>query len=213
MAGFDENLVREYFELNGFFVRQLNKYQVHSRKKRAEEEIDLLVQNPRPGPAGRKPGFYIFSSELPLVRRAVVAVKGWHSSRVTPSMLRSGSKIADFLRTEVMQKAEAYFSEIESDLEGEAREPFLRILVLPGVPTAEPHRSETVALLQKHGVDAILTFPTILENLVSKVEVNYSYQKSDLLHVIRLFKAYDMIKPPQLDLFSEEKPATGRRRT
>jgi hypothetical protein len=26
MAGFDENIVREYFELNGFFVRQLRKY-------------------------------------------------------------------------------------------------------------------------------------------------------------------------------------------
>ena len=53
MAGFDENIVREYFELNGFFVRQLRKYLVQSRKKRADEEIDLVVYNPSarvPGP-------------------------------------------------------------------------------------------------------------------------------------------------------------------
>ncbi len=47
MAGFDENIVREYFELNGFFVRQLRKYLVQSRKKRADEEIDLVVYNPQ----------------------------------------------------------------------------------------------------------------------------------------------------------------------
>ncbi len=47
MAGFDENIVREYFELNGFFVRQLRKYAVQSRKKRADEEIDLVIYNPQ----------------------------------------------------------------------------------------------------------------------------------------------------------------------
>ena len=26
MAGFDDSLVREYFEMNGFFVRQSRKY-------------------------------------------------------------------------------------------------------------------------------------------------------------------------------------------
>ena len=43
MSGFDENIVREYFELHGFLVRQVRKYQVQSRRKVAEEEIDLIV--------------------------------------------------------------------------------------------------------------------------------------------------------------------------
>jgi hypothetical protein len=98
MAGFDENLVREYFEMNGFLVRQLHKYQVHSRHKRDEEEIDLLVQNPTWQAGAAKPGFQLFAADLPLIRRAIVAVKGWHTSRLTPSMLKSGSKILDFLR-------------------------------------------------------------------------------------------------------------------
>jgi hypothetical protein len=212
MAGFDENLVREYFELNGFLVRQLHKYQVHSRHKRDEEEIDLLVQNPAWQPTAQKPGFQLFASDLPLIRRAIVAVKGWHTSRLTPSMLRSGSKILDFLRKEVVEAASEYFSGYEEAAVGEAgKEELTRVLVLPGLPSSEPHRSECIKQLQEHGVDAILTFPTILDNLVRRVEVNHSYQKSDVLQMIRLLKIYDMVRSRQLELFEEERPAKGKR--
>ena len=34
MAAIDEEIVREYFEQNGFFVRQVRKYQVTARKKK-----------------------------------------------------------------------------------------------------------------------------------------------------------------------------------
>ena len=60
MAGFDENIVREYFELNGFFVRQLRKYAVQSRKKRADEEIDLIVFNPNAPVESPETGFNCF---------------------------------------------------------------------------------------------------------------------------------------------------------
>jgi hypothetical protein len=214
MAGFDENLVREYFELNGFLVRQLHKYQVHSRRKRDEEEIDLLVQNPSWQPSGQKPPFQLFANDLPLVHRAIVAVKGWHTSRLTPSMLRSGSsKIHDFLRKEIFDVANEFFSGYE-DLSSEtevSKEGLLRVLVLPGLPASDPLRSESIKQLQEHGVDAILTFPSILENLVHRVEANLSYQKSDVLQVIRLLKIYDMVKSPQRELFEEERPTRTRK--
>ena len=201
MAGFDENLVREYFELNGFFVRQLHKYQVHSRRKRAEEQIDLLVFNPSPKPSeGAIGAFQIFSSDLPKISQALVVVKGWHTSRLTPSMLRSGSKISDFLDSEVESAKENFFSNLEEDA---AKGPLAHILVLPGLPASEPLRGQTIELLRARGVDAILSFPTILENLLHHVETNLSYQKSDVLQMIRLLKLYDMIKPPQLELFAE----------
>ena len=201
MAGFDENLVREYFELNGFFVRQLHKYQVHSRRKRAEEQIDLLVFNPAPKPSeGSVGAFQIFSSDLPKISQALVVVKGWHTSRLTPSMLRGGSKISDFLDSEVESAKENFFSNLEEDA---TKGPLAHILVLPGLPASEPLRGQTIELLRARGVDAILSFPTILENLLHHVETNLSYQKSDALQMIRLLKLYDMIKPPQLELFAE----------
>ena len=66
MAAIDEGIVREYFEQNGFLVRQMRKYQVQARRKTSDEEIDLLVYNPAWRRGSRKPDFFLFSTELRL---------------------------------------------------------------------------------------------------------------------------------------------------
>ena len=204
MAGFDENIVREYFELNGFFVRQLRKYLVHSRKKRVDEEIDLVVYNPSAySSSGENAGFQLFSTDMGKISRAIVVVKAWHTSRFTPAMLKSSSRVFDFLKKDVLNKAETYFSFGESVDDTEAVDPreFTKILVLPGLPTSDPQRTESIQLLKDQGIDGIITFSTILENLLRNVEVNHSYQKSDLLQLMRILKIYDMVKEPQMNLF------------
>ena len=50
-------------------------------------------------------------------------------------------------------------------------------------------------------MDAILSFRSLLSDLIGKVETNKSYRKSDTLQVLRLLKNYDLLKDPQLDLF------------
>lgn len=204
MAGFDENIVREYFELNGFFVRQLRKYLVQSRKKRADEEIDMVVFNPNASADGAPLGFQLFSADVVKIRRAIVVVKAWHTSRFTPAMLKSSTRVFDFLKKDVLNKAETYFNFDESDVDPEAVSggAFMKILVLPSLPTSEPQRSESIQLLKERGVDGIVTFGTILENILRNVEVNHSYQKSDLLQLMRILKLYDMVKEPQMNLFS-----------
>ena len=109
MSSVDENIVREYFEQNGFLVRQLRKYRVQSRKKRRDEEIDLLVFNPSYSTPSRRPDFMLFSSELRYIHRAVVVVKGWHTLRFTPSMLRSSPEIFRFLEKQVVKQISALF--------------------------------------------------------------------------------------------------------
>lgn len=202
MAGFDENIVREYFELNGFFVRQLKKYQVQSRKKRGDEEIALAVYNPSAAGERSETGFQLFSADMLRMRRAVVVVKAWHTSHFMPAMLKSSSRIFDYLKKDILNKTEGYFGIDEPPFD-EALEtgPFKKILVLPGVPTSDPQRSEAISLLQESGMDGIITFSTILENLLRNVEVNHSYQKSDLLQLMRILKIYDMVKEPQMNLF------------
>ena len=139
MAGFDENIVREYFELNGFFVRQLRKYLVQSRKKRVDEEIDLVVYNPIAPIDGVPAGFQLFSADMAKIRRAIVVVKAWHTSRFTPAMLKSSSRVFDFLKKEVLNKAATYFSfdegEVDREVVGLAE--FTKILVLPSHPFEE----------------------------------------------------------------------------
>jgi hypothetical protein len=59
-----------------------------------------------------------------------------------------------------------------------------------------------VALLKERGVDGIISFRTILQELISRVEVNRNYRKSDTLQMIRILKNYDLLKDPQMDLFA-----------
>jgi len=203
MAGFDEQIVREYFELHGFLVRQLRKYAVQSRRKLAEEEIDLLVYNPHFVRGERGPNFLLFASELRFIHRAVVAVKPWHAAqRFTPSMLRSSSEIFTFLQKNVLRAVEDIFPDPEEAELGEGAE-FLKILVLPGLPTSEPHRSEAIDLLREKGVDGVISFRSMLGDLLQRVEVNRNYTKSDLLQVLRMLKNYDLIKESQMGLFQD----------
>jgi hypothetical protein len=204
MAGFDENIVREYFELNRFFVRQLRKYQVQTRKKKVEEEIALAVHNPGVPAGEAETGFQLFSADMLKIRCAVVVVKGWHSSHFTPAMMKSSSRIFDYLKKDVLNKTDQYFDFEEAPFDDEAspeQGACKKILVLPGIPTSDPQRSEAIALLQENGVDGIITFSTILENLLRNVEVNHSYRKSELLQLMRVLKLYDMVKEPQMNLF------------
>jgi len=204
MSAIDEGIVREYFEQNGFLVRQARKYQVSARRKAAEEEIDLIVFNPSWQRDARKPDFFLFSSELPFVHKAIVAVKGWHTGVFTPNMLRSSPEIFSFLQQNVLKEAERFFP---PDPAGEDAGALIKILVLPSLPTAEPFRTQSVELLKQHGVDAIISFRAMLIDLLDKIEINQNYSKSDTLQVMRLLKNYDLLKDTQMDL-----PVAVRRR-
>lgn len=202
MAGFDEQIVREYFELHGFLVRQLRKYQVQSRKKLAEEEIDLLVYNPSFVQQERKPNFLLFATELPYVHRAVVVVKAWHTTqRFTPTMLKNSAEFFKFLEKNVIKTVENLFHDASEDFD---QADLLKVLVLPGLPTQEPHRSESIQLLREHGVDGIISFRSMLLDILQKVEVNRNYSKSDTLQILRILKNYDLVKEPQLGLFPND---------
>jgi hypothetical protein len=200
MSAIDEGIVREYFEQNGFLVRQARKYQVQSRRKVAEEEIDLMVYNPSWQPEARKPDFFLFSNELPYVHKAIVSVKGWHTNVFTPTMLKSTPEIFSFLQQSVLREASRLFPADAGDPEtGAGGGALLKILVLPSLPTAEPFRSQSVELLKASGVDAIISFRAMLIDLLDKIEINQNYSKSDTLQVMRLLKNYDLLKDTQLD--------------
>lgn len=206
MAAIDEGIVREYFEQNGFLVRQLRKYQVQARRKTSAEEVDLLVFNPAWQAGMRKPDFFLFSTELPFIQKAVVAVKGWHTGVFTPNMLKSSPEIFGFLEENVLKNVTRLFQP-PAPGEGDVT----KILVLPSLPTAEPFRSQSVALLKERGVDAIISFRSMLLDLLDKIEVNQNYTKSDTLQVLRLMKNYDLLKETQLDMFPERAAPTSRK--
>ena len=202
MSAIDEGIVREYFEQNGFFVRQVRKYQVQARKKTSDEEIDLLVYNPSWQRGGRRPDFFLFATELAFIERAIVAVKPWHTDVFTPAMLKSSPDIFNFLEENVLRQASRLFP--PESVPADGRE-VTKVLVLPALPTTEPFRSQSVELLKAKGVDGIISFRSMLLDLIEKVETNRSYGKSDSLQIIRILKNYDLFKDTQLDLVSMKK--------
>jgi hypothetical protein len=206
MSAIDETIVREYFEQNGFLVRQVRKYQVTARHKTSDEEVDLLVFNPAWKRVARRPEFFLFASELAFVHRAVVAVKPWHTDVFSPAVLKSSPEIFRFLESAVLKEAARVFP---APPENDPAEPLTKILVLPGLPTQEPYRTQSVELLKARGVDAIISFRAMLLDLMDKTEAHRSYRNSPTLEIIRLLKNYDLLKTTQLDL-PVARMSTGR---
>lgn len=196
MSSVSENIVREYFELHGFFVRQQRKYIAPT--KREDEQIDFYVCNPQAeGSAGLVP-FILGSADLAGVHRAVVVVKGWHTETFSPAVLANAPEIFRFVEPSVFQQAARAFG---------ADGVVTKILVVPALPQGDEAREQSIELLRSKGVDAVIPFRTVLGDLIARTETNRNYQKSDVLQIIRVLKNYDFIKDPQLELFSG-----GRRR-
>lgn len=190
MSSVSETIVREYFELHEFLVRQHRKYIAQTR--RDDDDIDFFVLNPRAQKAPDEMPFVLSSVELPFIARAIVVVKGWHTETFSSARLASTPEIFRFVGTKVFQQAAKVFGENGAPL---------KILVVPALPQEAEARAESIALLRAKGVDAVLPFRTMLADLVAKTEVNRNYQKSDLLQVIRILKNYDFFKEPQMELF------------
>lgn len=190
MAAVSEIIVREFFELNGFFVRQQRKFIAPTR--RDDDEIDFLIWNSRYQPDAGPPPFLLATQDLAGVSRAVVVVKGWHTETFSPGVLANAPEIFRFVEPPVFQQAARGFRE-----DG----PILKILVVPALPQSESARDASIALLRSKGVDAIVPFRTMLQDLIGQTEVNRNYQKSDLLQMIRILKNYDFFREPQLELF------------
>jgi len=197
MAAVSETIVREYFELHGFFVRQQRKYIAPSRRE--DDEVDFFVIHPQPQPRPGPLPFVLTSADLPAVARAVVVVKGWHTESFSTAVLAGAPEIFRFVEPAVFQRAARAFG---------SEDPPAKILVVPALPQGEEARAQSIELLRSKGVDAAIPFHTMLTDLIDQIEVNRNYQKSDLLQIIRILKNYDFFREPQLELF---KPKRVRR--
>ncbi len=194
MSAVSETIVREYFELHGFLVRQQRKFVPSGRPE--DDAVDFHVINPRfARPSGSLP-FVLGSSELPAIARGVVLVKGWHTDTFTPGLLAHAPEIFRSLEPNS-------FKEAVEQLGGGG--PVTRMLVLPALPTGDEAREQSIGMLLAKGVDAVIPFRTMLADLIDQTEVNRNYQKSDLLQMLRILKNYEFFREPQMDLFSKRR--------
>jgi hypothetical protein len=74
------------------------------------------------------------------------------------------------------------------------------MLVVPGLPRNAKVRQQSIDVLKSKGVDGVISFRSILQELIASVHTNRNYQKSDLLQILRLLKNYSLLREPQLEL-------------
>ncbi len=195
MSAINETIVREFFELLGYFVIQPRKHVVAVRLKGVEEEFDLAVLNPTVTEHKLPDNMVWTVKDLKCVGRAIVAVRGWHTERFYVSTFEQTPDILRFTEERSLKLAGKLMSSSS----------MAKILCLPKLAASGELKSKTIRLLREHGVDGVISFQTMLEELVKQVNVNNNYEKSDVLQVIRLLKNYDFIRDDQLDFFAKKR--------
>ncbi len=190
MSAVNETIVREYFELHGFLVRQDRKFEARGRQE--TDRVDFFIWHPKTLKSEKAPPFILRSADLPGVHRALVVVRGWHTESFGPGLLESSPEIFRFVEPSVFQQAARFFGPDNSPL---------KILIVPSLPQTDAARDQSIAILRARGVDAVIPFRTMLQDLIASTEINRNYDKSDLLQMIRVLKNYELFKEPQLDFF------------
>jgi hypothetical protein len=127
----NEEIVRRYFELRGYFVRTNILYQYRADKGMGWSDIDLCVLHPRNGDA------------------AAIEVKGWHTERITPSYLREWPRLFYFTRPEATEAVAALLG----------RSDFRRVLVVGRL--GDRGREEVIAYARERGVEIMEFAPIL----------------------------------------------------
>ena len=170
MVDANEEIVKRYFELKGYFVMTDVKYlkskERTGKKSSGYGDRDLIVINPTTGD------------------KAIVAVSGWHTERITPSYVRDwGWRLFGFLDEDAVEKATQVLGTRN----------FRKILIVSQLGAREDSREKFLEEARKRGIDEVLEFPQILKELINMVEVKPSYD-SEALQTIRLLKKYGFLK-------------------
>lgn len=196
MASVNDQIIREYFELQGFLVRQIRKHV--SPMPEEVEESDFWIWHPghaasASGDKKKSPDF-----ETESTTSAFVFVKPWHTETFTTGVIENDEDLTKRLSSTL----EATDTETKSWLQHNPQ----KILIVSKLPKSSAARDKSVALIKEKGFDVVLTFDQILSKLLDQVERNRNYQRSDLLQTLRLLKNYGLVRPLQLELFERIKP-------
>jgi len=166
----NEEIVSQYFELNGYFVQTDVLYfkpkEKTGKKSSGYGDIDLIVTNPKTGD------------------KAVVGVTGWHTERITPSYVKDwGDRLFSFVSPLALKKA--------AQVLGTRK--FRKILVVSRLGSKESSKRAFIEKAKEKGVDEIIEFPAILRKLIKFIKTEPSYD-SEVLQTLRLLKIYDLVK-------------------
>jgi len=179
MADVNEEIVREYFEDNGFLVRTNLKYYINRNNggPGGLSDIDLVVVNMKTTDLGSLP-FILTTNDLKGISKASIEVKGWHTERITPN-INNFNRLSHFARNEAVEVASKFFDTRD----------FKKILVISSLAISQSVKETTIEKLRSAGIDHVIEFKTIIDSLYESVDPQKS-PSSEILQTIRLIKIY-----------------------
>ncbi|MEM2956465.1 MAG: hypothetical protein QW041_02755 [Candidatus Pacearchaeota archaeon] len=165
MAEVNEEIAKAYFEeVCGYFVKT-NLYfkkeseKPHKRGGVGASDIDLLLLHPTDGKYGK---------------RAMVSVKGWHEYVLNLKNCKNNYKWMHGFEKQDLKAVENFFGTKE----------FNKILVVPRVNEKERWIIEQYGK-QNKGIDYIISFPFMLNELFNKFKQSSRYYKeSEVLQTL-----------------------------
>ncbi len=192
-------IVREFFEFNGFHVMTHWQHDT-ARSRGGEHGIQLYVENTA-AVIERPLALVLGVGDISAVSRALVEVRGWHAERFYASVVESNPVLLEVAGEAARARARQVFGvpNVKS------------ILVISELPASPEPRQRAIDVLREGGVDHVIEFPTILHEIIEKLNAHVSYAPSQTLQTIRLLKRYDFIRYQQLEFpFSAEGPVAAQ---
>jgi hypothetical protein len=197
----EHDLMEAYFESNGFLIRQAGKVESGASRKKQESLLTLAIFNPAVLQNFTSLGLRLYTGDLSKIRAALVSLIGWGNSDFSNGMLNNDGLLVKFLKKEVRDnRVESGFSP-GPELAESGMGSFLRLLIVPALPRNETKASEVLTMLQDIGVDGVLTLRSMIENLLRQSEPSKVYTGKPFFQVLKLLKAYELSKEPQLEMF------------
>lgn len=201
MASVTEWVVREYFEQRGYLVSQPRKHIGPGSHQPGREAPDLLVWNPTIRRTAKPASILWDGQDLRGIQTAMVGVRGWHTERFSAARLASLPELLQFASADVLEESSKRLGGLIP----------LKILCLPRLPVSPVLRDQALELLGEKGVDGVILFRTILEELIGMTDIRRNYEKSDLLQILRLLKMHELIGSGQMDFFTRRRRPSRKR--
>jgi len=202
MSSVNEAIVREYFEALGYFVTQPGNHPAPGRFQRSgpEADIDLLILHPLVAEPRIPTHMFWTTDDFGGVARALVSISGKHTGRLYKSTIDATPDLLRFAESAARRAA----------AERTGAGATAAVLCLPQLPAAGDLREKALHALRDHGVDGVVSFHTMLADLIGRVDVGHNYEQSDVLQTIRILKTYGFLRGSQMELFA--KPSIDQRR-
>ncbi len=188
MGDVSHQLVRDFFELSRFRVWP-NWHQPPAGRQAGDYGPQLFIENLDAAADASGGGFVLYPLDLPNVARAVVEVRPWHGDRFYPSTVENTPGLTQIFQPETLGSARDFF----------AGQDFLCLLVISELPITTRPRARSIQLLREAGITHVMEFPSIIQELLTRVNPNLPYTGSPVLQLLRIMKHYRFIRNQQLE--------------